>query len=298
MWKFLLISIITTKCCQAYNYQGQCFKTSSYDLHNVNHTLGKDMSDVSQDFDMVAESSQNNIGRINADNIRVSPFINILRGRDGRDGTQGLKGGRGEKGDKGEPGLQGQAGPTGPIGPMGKIGPPGICQEPQGSNGGGSVYVRWGRSTCPSTSGTEMLYKGVVGGSHQSQSGGGGNYLCLPDLPEYNTEYIKPSYYQHSYVYGTQYQYTVAGTTNNFKYAPCSVCYVPSRATKLMIPAKQTCPSSWTMEYNGYLMTEISRKRRSATYECVDKEPIVNNSKKCLRLGNFFYHFKSMHIHM
>ena len=38
--------------------------------------------------------------------------------------------------------------------------------------------------------------------------------------------------------------------------APCAVCYVPTRATTIMVPAKTSCPSSWTREYYGYLMTE------------------------------------------
>ena len=35
-----------------------------------------------------------------------------------------------------------------------------------------------------------------------------------------------------------------------------------------MIPAKLTCPTGWTREYPGYLMTE-SWNQSVATYECV-----------------------------
>ena len=38
--------------------------------------------------------------------------------------------------------------------------------------------------------------------------------------------------------------------------APCVVCYVRSRGTQLMIPARDDCPNRWTEEYHGYLMTE------------------------------------------
>ena len=37
---------------------------------------------------------------------------------------------------------------------------------------------------------------------------------------------------------------------------PCAVCHVSTRAAVLMIPAWRHCPSQWTLEYTGYLMTE------------------------------------------
>ena len=40
----------------------------------------------------------------------------------------------------------------------------------------------------------------------------------------------------------------------------------------VMIPAKVHCPTHWTVEYTGYLMTENNVHHRS-TYECVDKDP-------------------------
>ena len=38
---------------------------------------------------------------------------------------------------------------------------------------------------------------------------------------------------------------------------PCAVCHVSTRVAVLMIPAWRHCPSQWTMEYTGYLMTEL-----------------------------------------
>ena len=38
---------------------------------------------------------------------------------------------------------------------------------------------------------------------------------------------------------------------------PCAVCYSSIKTVKLMIPARITCPSSWTREYKGYLMAEF-----------------------------------------
>ena len=39
-----------------------------------------------------------------------------------------------------------------------------------------------------------------------------------------------------------------------------------------MIPAKTVCPTNWTLEYIGYLMSEYHSSHRTM-YECVDKEP-------------------------
>ena len=52
---------------------------------------------------------------------------------------------------------------------------------------------------------------------------------------------------------------------------PCAVCHVSTRAAVLMIPAWRHCPSQWTLEYTGYLMTE-HKDHNTATYECVDKD--------------------------
>ncbi len=104
----------------------------------------------------------------------TSRYIDIIKGRDGRDG---LPGPAGEKGDKGELGVQGQVGLQGARGEQGL---PGI-QGPPGPSSGGAVYTRWGRTVCPDTSGTELVYKGLAAGTDHLQTGGGANYLCTTD---------------------------------------------------------------------------------------------------------------------
>ena len=54
---------------------------------------------------------------------------------------------------------------------------------------------------------------------------------------------------------------------------PCAVCMAVSRCSLLMIPAKTQCPTSWTREYVGYLMSEAQGHNLPTTYECVDKDP-------------------------
>ena len=53
---------------------------------------------------------------------------------------------------------------------------------------------------------------------------------------------------------------------------PCAVCYASTRVAVTMIPAKTQCPSNWTLEYSGYLMSDY-HGYTTTMYECVDKNP-------------------------
>ena len=77
----------------------------------------------------------------------------------------------------------------------------------------------------------------------------------------------------HAPIYGVEYQ--THGNTPlqpllNHN-VPCAVCHVSTRAAVLMIPAWRRCPTQWTLEYTGYLMTE-NHTHGKGTYECVDKD--------------------------
>ena len=168
-------------------------------------------------------------------------------------GPQGVAG---EKGDRGDTGL---------TGPQGERGLPGPAS-------GGAVYVRWGRTVCPSDQGTELVYSGRAGGSQYNHRGGGANHLCLPDDPDH-LQYESGTQ-ETGYIYGVEYRTRTFQPLQNVDYhnVPCAVCYVTTRATLLMIPAKVNCPTNWTTEYTGYLMSTHHSFYRS-TYECVDKDP-------------------------
>ena len=176
-------------------------------------------------------------------------YLQILRGRDGRDGLKGRDGQKGERGDKGEKGKTGAVGAAGP-------------------KSGGVVYTRWGRKSCPLT-GAQLVYEGITGGSNWADSGGGANYVCLPKVPQYMSTSVLSHY---TYMYGTEYQHVngiFPGKHNHN--APCAVCYSSTKTVKLMIPAKTSCPSSWTIEYKGYLMTDYYKHKKNSVYECVDE---------------------------
>jgi len=200
-------------------------------------------------------------------------------GPPGRVGPAGKKGPKGDAGKSGKPGaVSGPPGPKGDRGDAGKTGDRGP-QGPKGEKGqsgagaSGVKYVRWGRTTCPND--TEIVYKGIMGGESHSYPGGGSNYLCLPSTPKYDK--YKNGHQHAGYVYGTEYE--VADYSGDpFKRslhdhdAPCVVCYVSSRGSMLMMPARNDCPSGWTEEYHGYLMTSYHKHPNQKDFICVDED--------------------------
>ena len=208
-------------------------------------------------------------GYINETNVK-EVYLQILRGRDGRDGAPGRDGVKGERGDKGEKGEKGETGPVGQAGPK----------------SGGVVYTRWGRKSCPT--GAELLYEGITGGEWYDHTGGGANYVCLPKVPQYLSTNT-PSAIGTS-MYGTEYQFVndiLPGKSQHN--APCAVCYTSTKSVKLMIPARISCPSSWTIEYKGYLMTNHYNYKNNAVYECVDENPESIDGSEANTNGALFY---------
>ena len=135
-----------------------------------------------------------------------------------------------------------------------------------------------------------MLYTGRVAGEYYNHKGGGANYLCLPNNPDYNIRTSSPRYY--SRVYGTEYEYPLIGTHNHD--VPCAVCYATTRAAQLMIPAKTSCPSGWTREYYGYIMSEGNWDNRSRNqYICVDKNQVSLPGSRSNIDGTVIYHIKA-----
>ena len=238
-------------------------------------------------------------GAVGAPGIHGAPGTD---GTDGEDGEQGQRGSEGRKGDIGAPGVdgsngskgeRGDTGPQGPLGIQGDTGPPGPPGLDENGSGGGVTYVRWGRTICPNTTGTELVYAGRVGGSHYSHSGGGGNYQCLTEEPE-NFDFVAGTQ-TGSYMYGSEYETSFSGqstpSTSNLHDmdVPCAVCYVATKTALLMIPGKYHCPENWRREYYGYLMAERNNHHRS-TFECVDANPEGTIGSNPNQNGILFYH--------
>ena len=115
------------------------------------------------------------------------------------------------------------------------------------------------------------MYAGRAGGTHYNKQGGAANYLCMPGDPDYL--HYSPGVQGQNYVYGAEYKTSDGplSAVHNHN-APCAVCYASTRVAVTMIPAKTRCPSTWTLEYSGYLMSANKGHYRTM-YECVDKNP-------------------------
>ena len=109
------------------------------------------------------------------------------------------------EGQKGEPGPRGPQGPPGPPGIPGTNGRNGIKGSPglPGSKSGSVVFTRWGNSSCPNETTTELVYSGTMVGASSDHRGGASNYLCMPNDPQYlNT---RSGVQGHSYLISAEY---------------------------------------------------------------------------------------------
>ena len=186
--------------------------------------------------------------------VAASCQLECPRGRDGRDGVRGEKG---ERGSIGTPGEKGDRGPQG-LSPA-----------------RGGLYVRWGRASCPSLNGTELVYSGFTVISDY-----GTDFMCFPNDPAYSSSSAQGT----RTLYAVEYYTHPAGLRHHNP--PCAVCYSSLRATVMMIPAKLTCPPRWTSEYTGYLMTEDTLHTQHA---CVDQNPaFIHGTSQNLGSYEFF----------
>ena len=228
----------------------------------------KSMEDEEQISTTVVHQDTRTADNMNISDLPTCPTLQLLRGRDGQDGTPGRDGRDGMPGVQGPIGPPGQPGPAnGPQGPPGVQGPRGLTGQrgttgPPGPRSGGVIYTRWGNTTCPTVAGTELIYAGRAGGTFSGHSGGGANHLCMPLNPQYSS--YTPGVQGFSYVYGVEYENPIGGTGNDD--ATCAVCYVSTQDIVLIVPARTSCPTSWTREYYGYLMSEWRKASGRSSY--------------------------------
>ena len=119
-------------------------------------------------------------------------------------------------------------------------------------------------------------FLGYVGGSHYSHKGGGSNYVCLTRDPIY-AKYQSGYQDDRSRIFGAEYQTYSTGIYPSSLHdhdVPCAVCHVTKRASQMMVPGRNVCPSGWTHEYKRYLMAERHNQYRTV-YTCVDEAPIT-----------------------
>ena len=141
-----------------------------------------------------------------------------------------------------------------------------------------------------------LLHTGIMAGEFFTNQGGGANYLCLPHNPKYDR--YRNGVQGGGNLYGTEYQVhgqigsflgTVFKKNVNEHDAPCAVCFAKSRGSMLMMPARNDCPSGWTEEYHGYLMTERADHKHSSDFICLDGDLEYVPGSQANRNGALLY---------
>lgn len=110
-----------------------------------------------------------------------------------------------------------------------------------------------------------------MGSGYYTHAGGGTNFVCLTDSPIYGK--VIGGFQGTGAIYGTEYETSgFPGLSNLAQHdAPCAVCYVRKRGSQIMIPGTNKCPSGWTREYKGYLMSSHYDHAHPSEYVCIDE---------------------------
>ena len=133
-------------------------------------------------------------------------------------------------------------------------------------------------------------FLGHVGGSHYTHRGGGSNYICLTRDPIY-AKYQSGYQDARSRIFGAEYETFSFGIYPKSLHdhdVPCAVCHVTKRASQMMVPGRNVCPSGWTREYKGYLMAERHNFYRTM-YTCMDEAPDYTRGTHANLNGALFY---------
>ena len=133
-----------------------------------------------------------------------------------------------------------------------------------------------------------------MGGSWHDHTGGGSNYLCLVLDPIFHKTVSGKQ--GNSYIYGTEYKVDYASMFPRrivHQDAPCAVCNTESRGSHVMIPGRNICPSGWTLEYKGYLMSAHRYQKGRTQFICVDASAEGTTGSHSEDNGAFLYFVES-----
>ena len=126
------------------------------------------------------------------------------------------------------------------------------------------------------------MYGGVAAETKWNAKGETSDTLCLAGNPQYKAGDASSS--NAAQLSGVQNE--VHGSPapplrhRLHTYLPCALCYTTTKSTSFMLPGRYTCPSRWSSEYAGYIMTEYTgsgRGRRDTI--CVDQDAEAASTK-------------------
>lgn len=153
------------------------------------------------------------------------------------------------------------------------------------------LYTRWGVAGCPA--GAEMAYSGRAGTSFHNNAGAGSNVVCIKEDFTF-TNVWQPIQMSMTTVFGSivgvEYHASLGSPPNVAAdplgdvandNVPCAVCTVETNAV-FMQPGTTTCPNNWSLQYRGFVMSELSdqsSERDSQNYRsefvCVDENAAI-----------------------
>ena len=123
-----------------------------------------------------------------------------------------------------------------------------------------------------------------------NQTGGGANYLCLPQDPHLN--HSTPGQHDtRSRIFQAEYRSFDDGPlkSKHGHDSPCATCQTRGGRTQvLMIPAITNCPGGWNKEYDGYLVAARWNNPRTE-YVCMDRSPESIPGGNANTLISFFF---------
>jgi hypothetical protein len=135
----------------------------------------------------------------------------------------------------------------------------------------------------------KLIVTGFAAGGFYNDEASTTNTLCLPHNPDTAPVGLP---YSSSYgrIYGSEYEFNFKNIAQNDD-VPCTVCHT-TQAVSIMIPAKTSCPSSWTKQYAGFLASEGSYSNQyGADYLCFDGDPeyMTDGARQHDQDGKLFY---------
>ncbi|CAL1298779.1 unnamed protein product [Larinioides sclopetarius] len=126
---------------------------------------------------------------------------------------------------------------------------------------GTGTYTRWGSKECTDSPMLFKLHTGFMAATTNKGTGGGTDYLCLPENPEFPENEPDFGSDVSTVLSGVKYglmddhPFSVHDARYFFgKGVPCAMCHMTNRTLVHVFPAEDECPEDWIYEYSGYMM--------------------------------------------
>lgn len=132
------------------------------------------------------------------------------------------------------------------------------------ANNVGSVFIRWGNGTCPTTTG--LLYSGFAFNEHYTHGGGSAEASCVtPGDP--GATGPGTAYSDLLYPVGTGNRERMPPGIIESREIKCAQCYADG--PNFVAFGTSNCPTGWSISYSGYAMGAYYTHGKSNRH-CVD----------------------------